>query len=110
MLFFFVNDTSSGKVIDTIIFIVFILIAKNYYGKKPKTLWGKSSAIALNLAVLPLFIINIMTLPYFFSGENIGASGMIYVIPMIYSPPIYVVSVLVIYVVRKYLMKSRLEK
>ena len=31
MLFFFVNDTASGKVIDTVIFIIFILIAKKYY-------------------------------------------------------------------------------
>jgi len=110
MLFFFVNDTASGKVIDTVIFIIFILIAKKYYGKKPKTIWDRSSAIAFNLAILPLLIVNIMTFPYFISGQSIGASGMIYLLPMIYSPPIYVISVLVIYGVSIYLNRSRLRK
>jgi len=74
-----------------VIMIIFLFVAKKYYREKPKTNKDKASAIALNFAVLPLILINGIFLPYLLQGKRIGESGMAYLLPMIYSPIIYLV-------------------
>ena len=71
--------------------LVFATLAYYFYGKKPTTRTGKARAIAFNIAVLPLLFINIVFMPKVFLGESIGSSGMAYLLPMIYSPGIFIV-------------------
>jgi len=72
-------------------------MAKKYYKNKPSSNREKASAVAWNFAVLPLVLINSMFLPYILEGKWIGASGMAYLLPIIYSPIIYVVVFLLSY-------------
>ena len=74
-----------------VIMIIFLFVAKKYYNEKPKVNRDKASAIALNFAVLPLILINGVFLPYILQGKRIGEFGMAYVLPMIYSPIIYLI-------------------
>ena len=70
--------------------VLFAALAYYFYGKKPKTRTGKARALAFNVSMLPLLIINSVFMPKVFLGESIGSSGMAYLLPMIYSPGIFI--------------------
>lgn len=74
-------------------------MAKKYYKKTPKTIGASAFIIAYNLAVVPLLIVNVLTLPYLV--KSIGSDGMIYLAPILYSPIILALSFAVIYLVKK---------
>ena len=99
---FFLSGTiyTNATIIDATFIAVFIFIAIKYYKKTPSSLKESAYIISYNISILPLLIINISTLPYFF--KSIGSSGLIYLIPMIYSPIIFVVSFIIVYLIKKY--------
>jgi len=89
---------------DLIILALFIFIAKKYYKKTPQSIVASAFIIAYNLAVVPLLIVNLLTIPYLFT--SMGASGMIFLFPMIYSPNIFIVSFVIVYVIKKIMNKK----
>lgn len=106
-LFFFIQDFfqsdiihTNAIIIDLIFIAIFIFIAIRYYKKTPNSLKESAYIISYNISILPLLVINIGTLPYFF--KSMGSSGLIYLIPMIYSPIIFVVSFIIVYLIKKY--------
>ena len=110
-LFFLIQDsflsetTLSSAIITDLTFIaIFMFIAIKYYKKTPNSLRASASVISYNISIIPLLFINISTLPYFF--KSIGSSGLIYLLPMIYSPIIFIVSFFIIYFIKKYKQKS----
>ena len=103
---FFISDTiHTNAIITDLTFIaIFIFIAIRYYKKTPNSLKESAYIISYNISILPLLVINISTLPYFF--KSIGSSGLIYLIPMIYSPILFIISFIIVYLVKKYKQKS----
>jgi len=88
---------------NNILFIVlFGGLAYTYYGKVTKTKNIKARAIALNIAILPLAFINILFMPKVIVGDKIGESGMAYLLPMIYSPMIFIIVWIIAYIFISY--------
>ncbi len=109
-LFFFIQDFfqsdsihTNGIIIDLIFIAIFIFIAIRYYKKTPNSLKESAYIISYNISILPLLVINIGTLPYFF--KSIGSAGLIYLIPIIYSPIIFIISFVIVYLIKKYKQK-----
>jgi len=109
-LFFFIQDFfqsdsihTNGIIIDLIFIAIFIFIAIRYYKKTPNSLKESAYIISYNISILPLLVINISTLPYFF--KSIGSAGLIYLIPIIYSPIIFIISFVIVYLIKKYKQK-----
>ena len=94
-----------GFEIQTFIILIVSLVAIKHYYNAPlnKGAYAKASAIALNVALLPLIFINIIFTPYIFTGKRIGEVGLAYVLPMIYSPIIYlfILTIAYLYLWRK---------
>lgn len=98
MLVFILQNPRLNSLFEIALLIVFLWIAKKYYNKKPKDIWHKMSGVAYNIAILPLLFINIQILPHVLNGEPLGDAGMVYLLPLIYSPVIYLVSLLIFYI------------
>ena len=95
-LIFLQQDSLSHGLVTAIgnnlVFIILLLALVYYfYGKVPNTRTGKVRAIAFNVAMLPLLFINIIFMPKVISGDPIGSNGLAYLLPMIYSPVIFIV-------------------
>jgi len=84
--------SQSFETVSFIILIVSLVATKEYYNAPIKNgAYSKASYIASNVALLPLVFVNIALTPTVFLGDKIGGAGMGYLLPMIYSPIIYVV-------------------
>ena len=110
-LFFLIQDFflfhtifNEGIIKDLIFLAIFIFIAKKYYKTTPKSIGASSFIISYNLSVIPLLIINISTFSYLF--KSMGSAGIIYLVPMLYSPIIFILSFIIIYLVKSYKHKS----
>ena len=77
--------------------LLFLGLAYYFYGRKPTTRIGKARAIAFNISILPLLFINLAFIPQVLSGKSIGSSGMAYLLPMIYSPGIFILVWIIAY-------------
>ena len=76
---------------NNLAFIILLLVLVYYfYGKVPNTRTDKARSIAFNVAMLPLLFINIIFMSKVISGDSIGSSGLAYLLPMIYSPVIFI--------------------
>ena len=109
-LFFLVQDIfllhsvfNMAIIIDLIFIAIFLSLAIKNYKKIPKSIRESALIISYNVSVLPLLLINITTFPYFF--KSIGASGLIYLLPLIYSPIIFIVSFIVVYLIKYFKQK-----
>ncbi len=108
--FFLLQDLYSSEhhyyalFIDAILMLIFIAFAIKYYKVRPKSTSASAAAIAYDLAVIPLLLVNLMSLKCLFKPMN--EIGMVYLLPMIYFPPIFVVSFLLILLVKK-VMRTR---
>ena len=79
--------------------ILFIFLAKMYYKETPKTIKEKTLVISYNLGVLPILFANIYALEFIFNTGEYRNSIMIYLLPIIYSPIIFVISGLFVYLI-----------
>ena len=103
--FFLLQTILSMAIIKDLIFLaIFIFIAKKYYKKTPQSIGASAFIISYTLSLVPLLIINITTFPYFF--KSIGSAGIIYLVPMLYSPIIFILSFIIVYLVKYYKQKS----
>ncbi len=83
---------------NTIFFIGFLLVAKSHYKNKPNTAGEKALIISFNLAIIPIIIADIYVIVDFFDGGEFGKSVMAYLLPFIYTPIIFVLSLAVVYI------------
>jgi len=86
---FLTDDTASGQGEDLFFILLFLGLAKYYYGKEPKK---RSTAIAFNIAVFPLFLMNLFAIPsLLLNGKSMIAKEWIYIYPLIYLPLFYII-------------------
>ena len=83
---------------NTIFFIGFLLVAKSHYKSKPNTAGERAFIVSFNLAIIPILIADIYVIVDFFDGGEFGKSVMAYLLPFIYTPIIFVLSLAVVYI------------
>lgn len=105
-LFFMVQDIYTFGTIfkmvilkDIIFLTFFILLAIKTYKQIPKTTSEYAFIISFNLSVLPLLLLNTFNISYIF--KPIGSAGIIYMVPMMYGPIIFIISFPIIYFITK---------
>ena len=89
-----------------VFFVIFILLAKQYYKDQPNTIGEKTFIISFNLSIIPLIIANIYVISDFFDGEEFGKSILAYIFPFIYTPIIFLISFVVLFIFFKFVSKK----
>ena len=79
--------------------MLFIFLAKEYYKETAKTVKEITLIIAYNLAVLPILYANIYAVGYIFDNGKYSDAILIYLIPIIYSPIVFVISLGLVYLI-----------
>lgn len=79
--------------------MLFIFLAKEYYKEAARTIQEKTLIIAYNLGVLPILYANIYALGYIFDNGTYSDAILIYLIPIIYSPIVFVISLGLVYLI-----------
>ena len=73
-------------------------MAKSHYKNKPITAGDKAFIISFNLAIIPIIIADIYVVVDFFDGGDFGKSILAYILPFIYTPIIFLLSFVVLYI------------
>ncbi len=109
--FFLLQDTYnssefhlSGLVIEGTLTLLFLALAVNHRKKRPKGEGETAVLIAYVISVIPVLLTNIATMHYTF--KPMREMGMVYLIPMLYSPPIFAATFVISYAVLS-LMRRR---
>jgi len=101
------NDASYESVFFYSILVgTFIYLAKNKYKATQEKKLDITNVIAINIGLLPLLFSNLVLLPTMLQGKAINESGMVFVLVLIYSPMMYV-GTLVVLKIYSYLIKNR---
>jgi len=85
------TDESYGGIFFYLILAgIFIYLAKNKYKAVQEKKYDIAHIIAINIGLLPLLFSNLTLSPIILQGKAINESGMIFVLVLIYSPIMYV--------------------
>jgi len=100
LLIFTYQSYMDGAVGDIIFYLVLAGIAIYWgikrYRKNSHNTSDSAKLIALAIGLLPLLYANLILMPIILAGEKINESGMVYVLVMIYSPIMYIGSLVVL--------------
>ena len=89
-----------------ILFGIYIYLAKNKYKVIQEKKLDIINIISINIGMLPLLFSNLVLLPIMLQGKAINESGMIFVLVLIYSPMMYI-GTLVVLRIYSYLIRNR---
>ncbi|WP_457747776.1 hypothetical protein [Sulfurimonas sp.] len=91
------NDESYGDIFFYLILIgILLYLVKNKYKAIQEKKLDVMNTIAINIGLLPLIFSNLVLLPIILQGEAINESGMVFVLVLIYSPMMYIGSLVVL--------------
>ena len=116
MMLIFAYESYRDESIGGAIFSLILAGIATYWGIKKyrDNQYNKSdlpNLLAANIGLLPLLYSNLILMPIILAGKEINESGMVYVLVMIYSPMMYVGSLVPIMLFdslrKKYLQKKR---
>jgi|GEM_PF-2137179 len=100
------SDESYGDIFFYSILVgFFIYLAKNKYKAIQENKLDITNIIAINIGLLPLLYSNLVLLPIMLQGKAINESGMVFVLVLIYSPMLYIGTIIVLKIY-SYLTKS----
>ena len=100
LLIFAYESNMDGAVGGTIFNLVLTGIAIYWgikrYRENSHNTSDPAKLIALTIELLPLLYANLILMPIILTGKEINESGMVYVLVMIYSPMMYIGSLVVL--------------
>ncbi len=83
--------------IGLLIMGILINLGIRNYKKKINTVFEKVLAIAINIGVLPILFVNVYSSKFLIYNEYMNEEGMIFVIPLIYTPMLSMSSFILLY-------------
>ena len=88
----YTDESYGGIIFNLILFGIFIYLAKNKYKAIQEKKFDVTKIIAINIGLLPLLYSNLVLSPIILQVEKINESGMVFVLVLIYSPIMYIVT------------------
>ena len=108
--FFLLQDTYnsseshlSGVIFEGILTLLFLALAIKHRRKRPESTGETAVLVAYVISVIPFLMINIATMHYAF--KPMREMGMVYLIPFLYSPPIFAVTFILSYAVLRFIRR-----
>ncbi len=109
-MFIFAYVSKKNQIyVDTLLYAIFSILFlylaikryRNYKIDKPDI----ANTIAINIGLFPLLYSNIVLTPIILQGKGIHESGMVYVLVLIYSPVMYIGTLVIIQLYKSFFKK-----
>jgi len=100
-MFIFAYVSKKNQIyVDTLLYAIFSILFlylaikryRNYKVDKPDI----ANTIAINISLFPLLYSNMVLIPIMLQGKDIHESGMVYAVVLIYSPAMYISTLVII--------------
>lgn len=90
----YMDESIGGTIFNSVLAMVTIYWGIKIYRGKQHNKSNFPNLIAANIGLLPLLYSNLIFMPIILKGREINESGMVYVLVMIYSPMMYIGSLI----------------